>query len=50
VPIRGTWARSLVSLSREMFKNCRDVALRDVVSRHGGGGLGLVILMVFSNL
>jgi len=26
------------------------VALRDVVSRHGGGGLGLVILMVFSNL
>ena len=25
----------------EAFKNCRDVALRDVVSGHGGDGLGL---------
>ena len=50
MPIRVTWARSLVSLSLEMFMNYRDVALRDVVSGHGGGGLGLVILMVFSNL
>ena len=35
-----------------MFKNHGDVALRDVVSGHGGGGLGLdlVILEVFSNL
>ena len=27
------------SPSLEVFKNCADVALRDVVSRHGGGGL-----------
>ena len=27
------------SLSLEMFKNCVDVALRDVVSGHSGGGL-----------
>ena len=27
------------SLSLEVFKNCVDVALRDVVSGHGGGGL-----------
>ena len=35
-----------------MFQNCGDVALRDVVSGHGGMGLGLelVILEVFSNL
>ena len=35
-----------------MFKNHGDVALRDVVSGHGGGGLGLdlVILEVFSRL
>jgi len=26
------------SLSLEMFKNCVDVALRDAVSGHGGGG------------
>jgi len=25
--------------SLEVFKNCLDVALRDVVSGHGGGGL-----------
>ena len=32
--------RELVkSLSREVFKNRVDVALRDVVSGHGGGGL-----------
>ena len=36
----------------EVFKNCGDVALRDEVNGHGGGGLGLdsVILGVFSNL
>jgi len=28
------------SLSLEAFKNHVDVALRDVVSGHGGGGLG----------
>ena len=35
-----------------MFKNPGDVALRDMVSGHGGGGLGLdlMILVVFSNL
>ena len=27
------------SLSLEVFKNCVDVALRDVVSGHGGDGL-----------
>ena len=27
------------SLSLEVFKNCGDVALRDVVSGHGGDGL-----------
>lgn len=27
------------SPSLEVFKNCEDVALRDVVSRHGEGGL-----------
>jgi len=27
------------SLSLEVFKNCGDVALRDVVSGHGEGGL-----------
>ena len=27
------------SLSLEVFKNCVDVAMRDVVSRHGGRGL-----------
>ncbi len=27
------------SLSMEVFKSRRDVALRDVVSGHGGGGL-----------
>ena len=38
--------------SLEVFQNCRDVALREVGSGHGGGGLGLdmVILVVFSNL
>ena len=37
------------SLSLEKFKNHGDVALRDVVSGHGGGqlGLDLVILEVF---
>ena len=38
------------SLSLEVTKNHGDVALRDVVSGHGGGGLGLdsLILEVFS--
>ena len=36
----------------EVFETCGDVALRDVVSGHGGDELGLdwVILEVFSNL
>ena len=41
------------SPSLEVFKNCGDVALRDVVSGHGGDGLEvglLMILVVFSNL
>ena len=40
------------SPSMRMFKKHRDVALRDVVSGHGGDGLGLdwVILVVFCNL
>ena len=40
------------SPSMGMFKKHRDVALRDVVSGHGGDGLGLdwVILAVFCNL
>ena len=28
------------SLSLEVFKNCEDVALRDMISWHGGDGLG----------
>jgi len=38
--------------SLEVFKNHGDVALRDMVSGHGGGGLRLdwMILQVFSNL
>ena len=40
------------SPSLKVFKNHGDVALRDVGSGHGGGGLGSdwVILVVFSNL
>ena len=40
------------SLSLEVLKNCGDVALRDVVSEHGGGelGLGFMILVVFPTL
>ena len=39
-------------LSLEVFKNCGDVALRDMVSEHGGEGLGmdLGISVVFSGL
>jgi len=35
-----------------VHKNCEDVALRDMVSGHGGDGLGLnvMIIEVFSNL
>ena len=38
--------------SLEVFQNHRDVALRDVVSGHGGGGMRLDLgtLEVFSNL
>ena len=35
LPVEG-----VESLSLEAFKNHVDVALRDVVSGHGGGGLG----------
>ena len=38
------------SLSLEAFKNCRDVALKDVGSGHGGDGLDWMILVVVSNL
>ena len=40
------------SPSLGVFTKCEDVALRDVVSGHGGDGLGLdcMILEVFSNL
>ena len=40
------------SLTLEVLKNCGDVALRDVVSEHGGGelGLGFMILVVFPTL
>ena len=40
------------SLSLEVLKKHGDVALRDVVNGHGGGGLGLalVIIEVFPNL
>ena len=40
------------SLPLEMLKNCRDVALRNMVSGHGGDGLGLDlgISVVFSSL
>ena len=39
-------------MSLEVFKNCGDVALRDIVSGHGGDELRLdwVISEVFSNL
>ena len=37
------------SLSPEVFKNHGDVALGDMVSVHGGLGLGLGILKVFSS-
>ena len=33
------------SLSLEVFENCGDVALRDVVSGHGGEGLGLDLII-----
>ena len=40
------------SPSPEVFKECGDEAMRDVVSERGGSGLGLdwVILEVFSNI
>ena len=34
------WYREVVgSLFLEVFRSCEDVALRDVVDGHGGGGL-----------
>lgn len=40
------------SLSLEVFRQCGDVALRDVASGHGGdaSGLDLVNLVVYYNL
>ena len=41
------------SPSLEVFKNCGDVALRDMVSGYGGVGLGLdlgALYVFFSNL
>jgi len=40
------------SPSLEVFQNCGDVALRDVVNEYGVDGLGmdLMLLEVFSNL
>ena len=38
------------SPSLEVLENCGHVALRDMVSEHGGGGLGLGILVVVFNL
>ena len=40
------------SLSPELFEKCGVVALRDVVSGHGGDGLGMdfVILVVFPTI
>ena len=49
----GTAAQEVgKSPSLEVFQNHRDVALRDVVSGHGGGGMRLDLgtLEVFSNL
>ena len=34
------------SPSLEVFRNCGDVALRDVVSGHGGGGLTVACQMI----
>ena len=33
------------SPSQEVLQNCGDVALRDVVSGHSGGGLGLDVVI-----
>lgn len=33
-------------MSLEVFKNCRDVALRDIVSGHGGDELGLSLMIL----
>ena len=43
---------SLVTMSLEVLKNCGCVAPGEMVSGHGGGGLGLGLqtLDIFSNL
>ena len=49
----GTAAQEVVgSPSMEELQNCGDVVLRNMVSGHDGGGLGLdlLILEVFSSL
>ena len=38
------------SPSLEVLRNCGDVALRDVVSGYGGGGLGLGILVICDSI
>ena len=49
---RGPSSSEVPSPSLGVFKNCRDVALGDVVNGHGEDGLGLdfVLSEVFSNL
>jgi len=40
-------SREVVKLpSLEVFQNCGDVALRDTSSGHGGGGLGLDLMVL----
>ncbi len=39
VPLCPTLPREVGSPSLEVFQSCGDVALRDMVSGHGGGGL-----------